>query len=129
MHSLWTLDRMVQLFLRVRCNNIVESLFSDIILFHTNVFFFYFLGNKIMFSLNNVHESNTLFVHVFLYQCVKSLIYLPSLFEMIYVEMPEIMNILFIKVPGTELCTYSHKFIIVTAAVTYLGLCRRRRRF
>ncbi|VVC41058.1 Cilia- and flagella-associated protein 61, N-terminal domain,FAD/NAD(P)-binding domain [Cinara cedri] len=56
------------------------------------------------YGLNDAEEYNTLFVHCLLFRCVESLIYLPMLLEMVYVQMPEIENIIIIKFPGTELC-------------------------
>lgn len=59
-----------------------------------------------IFSLPIVKEFNTLFIHVFLFRCVKNIVYLPLLLETIYVEMPEIKNIILIKMPGTMICNY-----------------------
>lgn len=57
-----------------------------------------------IFSLNDVQEYNTLFIHCLLFRCMESLIHLPVLLEMIYVQMPVIKHVILIKIPGTELC-------------------------
>lgn len=67
-----------------------------------------------IFSLPCVQQHNTLFVHVLLFRYAKCLIYLPALLETVYVQMPEIDNIIFIKLPGAKLCKpkcfYENKF-------------------
>jgi len=62
-----------------------------------------------IFSLDNVEECNTLFVHVILFRCAESLIYLPVLFEQVYIQMPEVNTIIFIKPPGTKICEHMIK--------------------
>lgn len=57
-----------------------------------------------IFSLPDVEENNTLFIHVLLYQCFENLEYLTSLLETACCEIPEINNIILIKRPEIQIC-------------------------
>ncbi|XP_050063686.1 cilia- and flagella-associated protein 61-like isoform X2 [Aphis gossypii] len=57
------------------------------------------------YDLKNVELNNTLFINVLLFRCVDSLIHLPVLLETVYVQIPETKNIIFVKPPGTKICT------------------------